>query len=327
MNAGKLWVVVAVLGLTVSAIAATPTAPAAPAAPTAPAATMPASSTTPTKPVSTVGEGEIFGGVGYTFWTDYGWRGVNMTKALGGHRGTGASDMIYNLGTNIKDVGKVGVSFEQVYFNRYDDTDASLAFQNINVYITRQFDGIAGKFTFGYGNHQWTNAKGHVTSEGVVNGNIDSQEFYVTYGWDDGDMWKAITGNETGNIFNPSVTYLIDTENADNGQLAILNVNHPFNMGEVDSQLSNLSIIPTFSLTVDNRYYGPYFNNLLGDKPEGKVTKIGYMDYGMKAVADLTGPLGITTGKLTLQSGVGYIDGVELSDGKWYGNAGVAYNF
>jgi hypothetical protein len=311
MNAGKLWVVVAVLGLAVSAFAADSAAPAAKVAPTA-----------------TTGDNQLFGGVGYMFWTDYGWRGVNMTKALGGHRGTGASQMLYNLGMNVQDVGKVGVSLEQVYFNRFDDTDASLAFTNWNAYLTREFEGIAGKWTFGYGNHNWENAKGHVTSDGsVINGNTDSQEFYVTYGFGDGDLWKCITGNETGNIFNPSLTYLIDTENADNGQLAILNLNHPFNLAEVDAELTGISLVPTFSLTVDHRYYGPYFDNLIGDKPEDQVTKIAYMDYGVKAIADMTSWLGVTTGKVSLQSGVGYVDGVELTDGKWYGNVGISYNF
>jgi hypothetical protein len=308
MNAGKLLVVVAVLGLAVSAYAAAPATQAAPAAP--------------------AGDNQLFGGVGYNFWTDYAWRGVNMTKAIGGHRGTGANQMLYNVGMNVQDLGKVGVSLEQVYFNRFDNTDASLAFQNVNLYLTREFEGVAGKFTFGYGNHQWTNAKGHFTPDGSrINGNIDSQEFYVTYAWGDGDMWKCLTGNETGNIFNPSVTYLVDTENADNGQLAILNLNHPFNMADFDSQLTGVSLVPTFNLTVDNRYYGPYFDNLVGDKPDGKVTKIAYMDYGLKAIADMTGWLGITTGKLNLTAGVGYINGVELTDAKWYGTAGVAYNF
>jgi hypothetical protein len=311
MNAGKLWVIVAVLGLAVSAFAATPAAPAA--------------TQTKMAPATPAADNEVFGGVGYAFWTDYGWRGVNMTKFLGGHSGTGANQMLYNLGMNVKDVGKVGVSLEQVYFDRYDNTAASLAFTNWNVYVKREFEGVQGQWTFGYGNHLWENVKAT-----FPRGDGRSQEFYVTYGFDDAELWKSVTGNETGNILNPSVTYLVDTDATNGGQLAILNLNHPFNMAEVDSQLAGVSLIPTFSLTWDQRYYGDYFNSLTGAKGADQMkdtSKIGYMDYGVKAVADLTGMLGITTGKLNLNSGVGYLDGVELSDAKWYGTVGVSYNF
>ena len=32
----------------------------------------------------------VKGKVGYTFMTDYIWHGINLTKTLGGHEGTGA---------------------------------------------------------------------------------------------------------------------------------------------------------------------------------------------------------------------------------------------
>jgi hypothetical protein len=309
MNAGKLWVIVAVLGLAVSAFAAAPAA-------------APATSTMKAAPATPAADNEIFGGVGYAFWTDYGWRGINMTKFMGGHSGTGANQMLYNLGMNVKDVGKVGVSLEQVYFNRFDNTDASLAFTNWNVYVKRELEGIQGQWTLGYGNHDWNNSKAAFPL-----GDGRSQEFYLTYGFDDAEMWKCVTGNETGNIFNPSVTYLVDTDATNGGQLAILNLNHPFNLAEVDSQLSGVSIIPTFSLTWDQRYYGDYINSLTGTTNLKDTSKIAYMDYGVKGVADLTGMLGITTGKLSLNSGVGYLNGVELTDAKWYGTVGVSYNF
>jgi len=297
MSTGKLLVVVAVLGLAVSAFAAEQAAP------------VPA-------------DNQVFGGVGYTFWTDYGWRGVNMTKFLGGHRGTGAHQMLYNLGMNVQDVGKIGVSVEQVYFSRFDNTGSSLALTNINVYLTREFEGIAGSWTFGYGNHLWENLR-----SAYPNGDPRSQEIYVTYAMPDAALWEMLTGNETGNILNPSFTYLMDYDNADNGQLAILNLNHPFNMADVDPEMTGFTLVPTFSLYYDHRYYGPYFNELTGTSDYCKTNKIAYMDYGLKGIVDLTETVGLTTGKLSLTSGVGYVDGVEFGDGKWYGNIGMAYNF
>jgi hypothetical protein len=297
MNALKLLVVVAVLGLSVSAFAAEK------------AATTPA-------------ESPVFGGVGYTFWTDYGWRGVNMTQAMGGHRGTGASQMVYNLGMNVPDIGKVGVSLEQVYFNRFDNTDASLALTNINVYVTREIEGIDGKWTLGYGNNYWNNATAAFPA-----GDPRSQEMYLTYAWSDAGLWQALTGNETGNILNPALTYIVDYESAAGGQVAILSLNHPFNLADSNPELTGFTIVPTFKLYYDNRYYGHYLNSLTGTDNYREVSQIAYMDYGVKGIVDLTELFGLTTGKLNLTSGVGYVDGVEFSDGKWYGNVGMAYNF
>jgi hypothetical protein len=297
MNAGKFLVVVAVLGLAVSALAAEQAAP------------VPA-------------ESPVFGGVGYTFWTDYGWRGVNATQAMGGHRGAGASQLLYNIGMNVQDVGKVGVSLEQVYFDRFDNTSASLALTNWNVYITREVEGIAGKWTLGYGNNYWNNSKA-----AFPNGTPRSQEMYLTYAWPDAGLWQMVTGNETGNILNPSLTYVVDYESANGGSLAILDLNHPFNLADSDPELTGFTIVPTFKLYYDHRYYGDYFNSLTGTNNYKEVTQIAYMDYGLKGIIDLTELFGLTTGKLNISSGVGYVDGVEFGDGKWYANVGMAYNF
>jgi hypothetical protein len=307
MNAGKLWIVVAILGLAVSAIAATD----------APVATK-----TSVAPATPAGDNQLFGGVGYNFWTDYMWRGLNMTEIQGGHRGAGANQALYNLGMNVKDLGKVGVSLEQVYFNRFDNTNASLAFTNWNAYIGNDLPDLDSRWTVGYGNHTW-----NLLKTAYPNGSSTSQEMYVTYGWDDAAMWKCITGNDMGNIFNPSVTYIVDIDNTGGGSLAVLNVNHPISLAEVDSELAGVSVIPTFSLTYDHRYYADYLNAFTGETNYSDTNKIAYMDYGVKAVADLTGMFGITTGKLNLNSGVGYINGVELTDAKWYGTMGVSYNF
>jgi hypothetical protein len=297
MNAGKFLVIIAVLALAVSAFAAG-------------------------QPATTSAESQVFGGIGYTFWTDYGWRGINMTQAMGGHRGTGANQMLYNVGMNVEDVGKVGVSLEQVYFDRFNGTSASLALTNWNVYITREVEGIAGKWTLGYGNNLWEHSRA-----AFPNGDPQSQEMYLTYAWPDASLWQVLTGNETGNILNPSLTYLVDYDNAAGGQLFILNLNHPFNLADSDPELTGFTIVPTFKLYYDNRYYGDYLNSLTGRTSYKEVSQIAFMDYGLKGIVDLTELFGLTTGKLNFSSGVGYVDGVEFSDGKWYANAGLSYNF
>ena len=302
MKAGKLWVVVAVLGLAASAFAAEPAAPAGV-------------------------QDDVFGGVGYTLWSDYMWRGLNMSGAIGNNVGKGAHQMIYTVGMNVADLGKVGVSAEQVYLSAWDGTDASLALTNINVFLMREFEGMSGQWTFGYGNHLWENLHKFTGKD------ARSQEFYATYAWSDACMWQALTGRETGDVLNPSVTYLVDTDKADGGSLIILGLSHPIDMAQMDPSMAGITVVPTMQLVVDHRYYASYVNSVFGASyfDEGAdycdTTKIGYMDYGIKAMADMTGMLGLTRGKLSLTAGVGYIDGVELPDAKWYGTAGLAYNF
>lgn len=292
MKAGKLLVIVAVLGMSVSAFGA---------------------------------DGDVFGGVGYTHWTDYMWRGMNMTALIGNNKGAGADQMIYTAGMEMADLGKLGVSVEQVYFNRWDYTDASLAFTNMNVFMKHAIDGTDSSVTVGYGNHFWENLRKFTGKD------ARSQEFYATYAFSDACFWQSLTGKESGNVLNPSVTYLVDTDKADGGSLIMLGLNHPMNMADMDPSLAGLTMTPTFQMVVDHRYYASYAESIFGanylDEEYKDTTKIAYMDYGVKAAADLTSALGLTNGKLTISAGVGYIDGVELPDAKWYGTAGVAYNF
>lgn len=298
MKAGKVLVVVTLLGMSAVAFGAGQAAPAS---------------------------GEMFGGVGYTYWTDYMWRGMNMTQLIGNNKGGGANQMIYTLGTDVADLGKVGVSVEQVYFNKWDGTDASLAFTNMNLFLTRDFEGMDGKWTFGYANNFWENLRKFTGKD------ARSQEFYATYAFSDACLWQAITGKETGNVLNPALTYLVDTDKADGGSLLLVGLNHPVNMAEVDPSMAGISLVPTFLMVVDHRYYASYAESVFGsdylDAEGSDTTKIAYMDYGLKAMADMTEMVGLTAGKLGLSVGVGYINGVELPDAKWYGTAGISYNF
>ncbi|HSV27367.1 MAG TPA: hypothetical protein VLH60_05690 [Sedimentisphaerales bacterium] len=288
MKTGKLLVIVAVLSMSVSAFAA---------------------------------DAGLFGGAGYTFWTDYMWRGINMTQLIGNNKGGGANQMVYKAGVDVADLGKVGVSLEQVYFCRWDDTGASLAFTNMNVFIKGQIDGVEGEWTVGYGSHVWRNL---LQRDGR---NARSEEFYGTYSFSDACLWQGLTGQQTGNILNPSVTYLVDTNKADGGGLLILNLSHPMDMAQVDPAMTGITIAPTFTMAIDHRYYGSYLSNVFGAEDIRDTTKIGYMDYGVRAMADLTDMVGLTAGRLGLTAGIGYLDGVVLSDAKWYGTAGLAYNF
>jgi hypothetical protein len=293
MKAGKLLVVVAVLGMSISAFGAGEAAPAS---------------------------GEMFGGVGYTYWTDYMWRGMNMTQLIGNNKGAGANQMIYTVGVDVADLGKVGVSVEQVYFNRWDGTSASLAFTNMNVFLKHAIDGSDSSVTVGYGNHFWENLRNFTGKD------ARSQEFYATYAFSDACLWQGLTGKETGNVLNPSLTYLVDTDKADGGSLFLLGLSHPMNMADVDPSMAGITVVPTFLMVVDNRYYSSYIESVLGVENDD-TTKIAYMDYGVKAMADMTEMAGLTDGKLGLSIGVGYLDGVELPDAKWYGTAGISYNF
>ena len=79
---------------------------------------------------------------GYTYMTDYIWHGINLTKQLGGNEGSGANVGNVGVGLDLADIGPeyqgtVWVTGQQVWFNKYDDTDAHLAQDRLGSCIQR----------------------------------------------------------------------------------------------------------------------------------------------------------------------------------------------
>jgi hypothetical protein len=314
MKVSKSLLVLCVVGLVVSAaMAADPEAP----------ISQPLKSESLTAPVK--------GMVGYTFMSDYIWHGIDLTKVLGGHEGTGSSVANYGLGVDLADldpdmVGVVWGTFQQVYFNRYDGTDASLAKTDWAVSYALPCPVLDGTWTFEYRNINFNRvaALRHVDA--------DTQEASVQFAWNDGEWWKCMTGEDMGKkVLNPTLKYMYDYDEA-NGGLLSLGLSHPFDLAQLSPDLDGLTLTPSPLLVVDNRYYGGLAEGLDGTTFEtdnvSKTTKVAYTQLNLDLGANLSKMMGITCGKLMANAGIGYVNSVEsFLDDTLYSYVGISFNW
>ena len=271
----------------------------------------------------------VKGTVSYRFMSDYMWRGLNMTDVWGGSKGRGAQELTYGLtldlaDVGVDDVGTVGVTLTEAYFSSFAGTDASKAFTDFDITLTRACPWTGGTWTIGYSNYKWANSP--------FAGKERSQEVSAAYSFKDGKILEMLTGNDMGdNVLNPVIQYVLDYDSADGGGLLILGLSHPFDGAQIAPEIAGVTLTPALTLVYDNRYYGSYLDSLTGAKPNpvspGDHQKMAYLEYALNAGVDLTETLGLTCGKLNLTTGLAYLDGVVITDGKWYGHVGVSYNW
>ncbi|MDO8303336.1 MAG: hypothetical protein Q7T18_08845 [Sedimentisphaerales bacterium] len=274
----------------------------------------------------------IKGMVGYTFMSDYVWRSLNLTKALGGHSGKGANVANYGLGLDLADVsedmaGMVWVKFDQVYFNSYAGTDASLAKTDFAASYTLACPVMDGDWTLEYRNISFNEV-------GILRGaDADTQEMSAQFAWNDGNWWKSVTGEDMGKrILNPTITYIYDYELAQGG-LLLVGLSHPFDLAGISPDLDGLTLTPAPTLVVDNRYYGGMANSLgtpLFNTNENvhKTTKIAYTQFNLDLGVNLSKMMGVTSGKLMANAGIGYVSSVEsFLEDTLYSYAGISYKW
>lgn len=236
--------------------------------------------------------------VGYEFATDYVWRGLNMSKILGGHKGKGTHEMTYSLSTSTE-VGRLGVTAKQAYYNSYSGTDASLAMTDITISLTRPAEFVDGNLTLAWTNRKWENSP--------VTGQTRSEEVSATL------ALKA--------ALNPTVTYVLDYDAADNGQLFVVGISHPIALVDVSPDLVGIKLTPSATLIVDHRYYGPYLNNLTGATTNNTTTKSSVILWGLDASTKLCE-------NVSFNAGVVYVNGVKkVIEDMFYGYAGLKFTF
>lgn len=257
----------------------------------------------------------VKGTIGYTFISDYMFRGLNMSDILGGHVGQGNHELTYGLSLDlaevgIEDVGELGITLKNAYLTSYQNTDASRALTDVSLSLTRPcelLDAVDGTMTIEWRDYKWENQN---TFPG---GNERTREVTLALAFNDGDIIEGLTGRDMGeNVLNPTIKWIIDYELADGGQLWLFGLSHPVELAEYTPELAGITLKPSWTLAVDNRYYGSYITNLTNRAitPE-ETTRFAYMDWGLGAGADLTETVGLTCGKLGIQGGIGFIHSFE----------------
>ena len=260
----------------------------------------------------------IKGKVGYSYMSDYMWRGLNMTKILGNNKGQGAQEMTYGAGLNLADLspdysGELWVTYQQAYWDAYDYTDAHQAKDDISISYTNAAPLIDADWTVEYRYYRWNAAK-RLNKIAFDDMNLDTQEITLALSINDGCFWKGMTGSDMGKkVLDPTFKYIYDYELADNGGVLLFGLDHPFDLAEVfGPDMTGLSLTPSWQIAMDNRYYNRYLNNLTGEEVIDKgSTKVAYMEYGVNLGADISKMASMKSGKLTVNGGISFVDGVQ----------------
>ena len=269
------------------------------------------------------GEGEcisdflspVKGQVGYTFITDYMFRGLNMSDILGGHVGRGNHELMYGISVGlsdlgISDVGTLGITMKHAFLGHYQNTSANYAKTDFSASLTMpcsMLEAVDGQVSIVYRNYKWHNQNTY------PGGDERTQEFSFGLAFNDAPIIEALTGKTMDkSLLNPTVELIVDYELADGGMLWLFGMSHPLDMAEYMPELAGITLTPALTIAVDNRYYGSYVSNLTGGAlPKMDTTKFAYFDWGVMASADLSEPLGITCGSLGIKGGVGYVQAFE----------------
>lgn len=253
----------------------------------------------------------VKGTIGYTLISDYMFRGLNISDIVGGHVGRGAHELSYGLSLDLaevglEDVGVVGVTAKQAYLGAYAGTNANLAKTDIAVSLTRPCPLLDGVFTFEWRNYNWSNLP-------FAGGHGRTQELTAKLALKDGKLIEALTGEDMGeSVLNPTIQYIIDYDMADGGQVLLIGLSHAFDMAEYMPELAGVTLTPSWTVAIDNRYYGSYIKNLANRALVTEdTTKFAYMEYGVSAGADLTEMVGLTCGKLGINGGIGFVQALE----------------
>lgn len=288
-----------------------------------------AAATTPQKSESLTAP--IKGQVGVTYMSDYIWHGMNLTKLLGGHSGTGATVANYGLGLDMADVnpdyaGTFWLTYQNVYFTKFDDTDASMAKTDWAASYNVACPFLDGDWTFEYRN---INFRRVALLRDV---DADTQEASIQFAWNDGDWWKCMTGEDMGKkVLNPTLKYMYDYDQA-NGGLLSLALSHPFDLAKLSPDLDGLTLTPSPQIVMDNRYYGGLADGIgssaFDNDGVSKTTKIAYTQLNLDLGANLSKMMGISSGKLMANAGIGYVNSVEsFLEDTLYSYIGLSYNW
>jgi hypothetical protein len=242
-------------------------------------------------------------------------RGLNMSDILGGHIGRGNHEFTYGISVDLADVGvenvgELGLTVKNAYMIAYKNTNANLALTDIALSLTRPctlLDMVDGMLTVEWRNYKWSNQNTY------GGGRERTEEVTVGLSFSDGAIIEALTGKDMGNnVLNPTVKWICDYDLADSGQLWMLGLSHPVEMAEIMPELAGITLKPSWTLVLDDRYYGSYISSLTnGTIDPEETTKFAYMEWGLGASADLTDAVGLNCGNLGIQGGIGYVQALE----------------
>lgn len=247
----------------------------------------------------------------YYFWSDYIFRGVNMTEYAGEGREKPSNQMdvggeykftkVFGLG------GKFFASWA-VADNAMWGNDRNIQELRYSPYVFADIEQIYSRVMIGVNFFNYPNAP---------SGKNDDMEWYVQVCHNDAWMWKALWPDNKKGVLNPFLFVAQNVDEAEGGMAALLGISHPFDV----PYIKYLTWTPQLSIAADHRLIG----KLVADKP---TTKMLFINYGMTLTYNIARALKLppAVGDITVSGNLYYSEAfAEYLHDELYGGLQVGW--
>ena len=265
-------------------------------------------------------------GLTYSLYSDYVFRGINLSEYPGEGREKPNHQLSVDLGLDLASLwggtpGSLGELTFSTWFEWYADQEKlnpdaggnNLQEVDYTIGWSYDVDSLASTLGVAFVFYTFPNAKP-----------LNTQELNFTLDHNDAWMWHWLWPENEDGVLNPSVLYAIDIDATHNGGWIELGFSHEFSMADY------LALTPSVTVAIDHGYLDP----ILGTD-RGPSTRFAYVQYGLNLDYDLTGACSLSSdyGSLTLSGFLFFNDAVGnpedngIIQDEFFGGVSLGWSF
>lgn len=210
----------------------------------------------------------------YTLVSDYIWRGINLSQMPNGARKGINHQLAIGAELDLGDAGRIGGSVWLEWFSEQDRLTpaASTNLQEVDftAYYGYTFESIGLDVEIGFIYYSFP---------AVTAGDDGDQDLYISLGYDDSRLWRALGFECEEPVLNPSLTAYVNLDAAKGSSYYEFSLSHDFGVGD-------LTVTPSWTFAWDHNSMGTYTGN-------GSTTssQANFMNWGLAATLDLKSAL------------------------------------
>ncbi len=262
----------------------------------------------------------------YYLYSDYVWRGINLSEFPGEGREKPNHQMTTNMDIDIgvlfgQEPGTYGTFSFGTFFEWFaaqKQLGNGQNLQEVDYALAWSYDiePLASTFTLGYTFYAFPNAS-----------DINTQEWWFGLEHNDAWMWRGLYPDNEDGVLNPSFAFFQDTGVAGGNSIWMeFGLSHDFELME------NVVLTPSWTLAIEHDYYRVFA--LMGS-PHKNTWRAANMLWGLDISYDMTGLLQIPegwgsvalTGSLYFSDALGNAEDNDNIQDEFFGGMAISWSF
>lgn len=261
-------------------------------------------------------------GVTYSLYSDYVWRGINLSEygGEGRERLNHQVDVALDVDLGLlfgQDAGTCGTLTVGGWFEwfagqkKLDPEKGGQNLQEVDYYLTWAYDveAIATTVSLGYIFYTFPNAT-----------DINTQEWLIGFEHNDAWMWKGLWPENEDGVLNPSFTLYHDVDASGGSAFWMeFGLSHEFEIAP------SLTLTPSWTLGIDSNMY-----HYVGGDPHGNTTRLANMLWGVDLTYDLSGVLKCpmtVSGFVYFSDALGSAEDSGFIQDEFFGGLSIGWSF